>query len=144
MLTTIEIAKVTYLLGVKVITKSALVGGGMVAGTIAACCIAQIGLPNDYSESPSLMLNKAIEAEYVTGPGQTVRPSYSGESLAVVRDDFDRGSVFYLQPPQDETKIHPEDYILPIPRITVTGKRMNINQQGTYDSERLLQPIAQK
>jgi hypothetical protein len=130
MLSTVKIAQFAHVGAMKFLAAKTVIGAGMIAGTAATGLVAYTGLPPDYLNGASELINNAVMAE-------------SSGAAPSMRTDADRSGDPQAARPREGASIAPAAVSVlrmdtaeaDVPQVVITARRMTLTEKLAYDSK---------
>ena len=151
MFTALKGVHVVHMIAAKVITTKALIGAGMVVGTVATGFVAQTGLSSDYISGALELIDRSVEVEAPLA--QDIPPAVletmhaDGQPpLGVPAPETVTASAQSASAPEPGSTGHTDAaQTQQIPRLIVVAPRMTRSQKAEYDAhEKPASRLAQK
>lgn len=136
MFTAMKGAHVAHVIAAKVLSTKALIGMGMVAGTVATGIVAETELAPDYPAHAIDWVNRSLEADVSFSsifPTGAIEAAAVPPRLPVPEISVRLASVAQSRMDPIEAGVTGTDGA--IPQLLVVGRRMNTLQKAEYDAQ---------
>jgi hypothetical protein len=130
MLSTVKIAQFAHVGAMKLLVAKTVVGAGMIAGTAATGLVAYTGLPPDYLNGVSELINNAVMAE-TSDAAPVALPDADTSSAPQVRDPDAGASAS----PSAVSVLRMDAAASDVPQVVITAHRMTRTEKLAYDSK---------